>query len=294
MMTSSSSVSASPVRFASVVLIWSNSFENSPGRPRPYWARSNLCARSASVGGHAAVDVEDLARDPLRCVRSEEEDTVGDFLGEAKTLKRNSLHRGSLVLWRTGEAGQHAGVRRPGRDGVHPNSRLGELERYRFGDAFDGVLGPDVDRGESRAPVSVGRGDVDDATAALGQHRAHFVLHAQDHAENIGLERRGKTFRSLIRDRTNLPFGGGVVHGDIETAKPRDGLVDHAADVSLLANVGVDELGLRPQRAQLLDELLANLVAPAGNDHLGTLFGERDGSRAANAGETAGNQDNWL
>src|SRR5260370_31590660 len=248
-MTSSSSVSALPVRFASVVLIWSNSFENSPGRPRLYWARSNLRAHSASVGGHAAVDVEDLARDPLSCVRPEEEDTVGDFLGEAKSLKRNLLHQRSLVLWRTGEAGQHAGVSWAGRDGVHPNSRLGELERYRLGDAFDGVLGADVDRGESRAPVSVGRGDVDDAAAALGLHRAHFVLHAQDHAENIGLERRGKAFRGLVRDWTNLAFGGGIVHRDIDAAKPCDGLVDHGADIVLLADVGIAELGLRTARA---------------------------------------------
>ncbi len=114
------------------------------------------------------------------------------------------------------------------------------------------------------------------------------------HAEDVGVERRGEAFRGLIRDRTDLTFGGGVVHGDIETAEPRHGLVDHAADVSLLADVGVDELGLRSQRPQLLDELLAGLIAPAGNDHPGTLFGEGDGASAANAGETAGNQDNWL
>ena len=99
-------------------------------------------------------------------------------------------------------------------------------------------------------------------------HDAHFVLHAQDHAENIGVERRGIAFRGLVRDRANLAFGAGIVHRDIETAKPRDGLVDQSADVILLADVGVDELGLGTERAQLLDELLAGLIAPAGNDHL--------------------------
>jgi YD repeat-containing protein len=58
------------------------------------------------------------------------------------------------------------------------------------------------------------------------------VLHAQDHAENVGLERRGKAFRGLVRDRADLAFGGGVVHRDIETAKPCDGLVDQSADVT--------------------------------------------------------------
>ena len=161
---------------------------------------------------------------------------------------------------------------------------LASLERHRLGDAFDGVLGADVDRGESRALVPVGRGDIDDAAAALGLHGAHFVLHAQDHAENVGVERRGKAFRGLVRDRTNLAFGGGVVHRDIETAKPCDGLVDHGADVILLADVGVDELGLRTERAQFLDERLAGLITPAGNDHLRALLGEGDGGGAPDAG----------
>ena len=52
---------------------------------------------------------------------------------------------------------------------------------------------------------------------------------------------------SSTRDRADLAFGGGVVHRDIETAKPCDGLIDHGADVILLAHVGVDELGLRTE-----------------------------------------------
>src|SRR3981081_998108 len=116
------------------------------------------------------------------------------------------------------------------------------------------------------ALVPIGRGDVDDAAAALGLHGAHFMLHAQDHAENVGLECRGKAFRGLVRNRTNLAFGGGVVHRDIETAKPCDGLVDQSADVIFLADVSVDELGFRTERAQLLDERLAGLIAPTGDD----------------------------
>jgi serine/threonine protein kinase len=113
------------------------------------------------------------------------------------------------------------------------------------------------------------------------------VLHAQDHAENIGLKRRGKTFRGLIRDRTDLAFGGGIVHRDIDTAKPCDGLVDHGADIVLLADVGIDELGLRTERAEFLSERLAGLITPTGNDHLGALPGEGDGGC-----ESTGDQDN--
>src|SRR6266850_1976673 len=151
----------------------------------------------------------------------------------------------------------------------------------------------DVDGGPSRTLVPVGRGDVDDAAAALSLHDADFVLHAQDHAENIGVERRRIALRGLVRDRAALSFGAGIVHRDIETAKPCDGLVDQGADVILLADVGVDELGLRAERAQLLNEGLAGLITPTGNDHLRALLGEGDGGGATDAGKGARNQDNW-
>src|SRR4029077_19714767 len=110
------------------------------------------------------------------------------------------------------------------------DARLGDLERHRLRDAFDGMLAADIDRGPRRTLVPVGRGDVDDAAAALSLHDAHFVLHAQDHAEYIRVERRGHAFRGLFRDRADLAFGAGVVDRDIETAKPREGLVDQVAD----------------------------------------------------------------
>src|SRR6202040_1500319 len=93
-----------------------------------------------------------------------------------------------------------------------------------------------------------------------------------------------------VRDRADLAFGGGVVHRDIETAKPRDSLVDQSADIILLADVGVDELGLRTERAQLLHERLAGLITPTRNHHYRTLLGERDGGGVSDAGETTGDQ----
>jgi len=80
-----------------------------------------------------------------------------------------------------------------------------------------------------------------------------------------------------------VPFGCGIVHRDIQTAEPRNSLVDHRADVILLANVGVDEFGLGTKRTQLFDEFLADFIATAGNDYLGALLGEGDGRGAADA-----------
>ena len=70
------------------------------------------------------------------------------------------------------------------------------------------------------------------------------MLHAQDHAEDVRVERRGVGVRGLVGDRADLAFGAGVVDRDIESAEPGDGLVDQSADIVLVADVGVDELGL--------------------------------------------------
>src|SRR6202051_569698 len=235
-----------------------------------------------------------MAGDERLFVRRDEDDRVGYVPREHEATHRNTRHQRRLIVRRACKTGQHASVRGTRRYAVHTDSRLGDLERHRLGDAFHGVLAADIDRGPRCTLVPVGRGDVDDAAAALSLHDAHFVLHAQDHAENIRVERRGIAFRSLVRDRANLAFGAGIVHRDIETAKPWDGLVDQSADVILLADVGVDELGLRTERAQLLDERLAGLITPAGNDHLRALLGEGDGGGATDASQSAGDQYDWV
>ena len=127
---------------------------------------ANLRARTGSVRAVTAVDVEDVTRDQRGLVGRDEDDTVGDRLGEAETIQRNLRYESRLVLRRAGEAGQHSGVRWAWRDGIHTDFRLGDIERHRLGDAFDGVLAADIDGGPRRTFVPVGRGDVDNAASA--------------------------------------------------------------------------------------------------------------------------------
>jgi hypothetical protein len=120
-------------------------------------------------------------------------------------------------------------------------------------------------------------------------HDAHFVLHAQDQAENVRVERRGIAFRGLVRDGADLALGAGIVHCDIETAKPCDGLVDQVADFIVPANVGLDEDGVGAQAAQLGLESLALRFPATGNDEAGTVRGKGQSGGAANACEGSGN-----
>jgi len=74
------------------------------------------------------------------------------------------------------------------------------------------------------------------------------VLHAQEHAENIGVERRGIAFRGLLRDRAGFAFGASIVHRDIETSEALDRAVDEATDIVFLAHIGLDEFSFGTER----------------------------------------------
>jgi hypothetical protein len=68
---------------------------------------------------------------------------------------------------------------------------------------------------------------------------------------------------------------------DIEASEPCDRFVDQRTDVILLANVSVDELGLRTESSQFFGERVASAVAPSGNDDSCALAGKGDGGGAA-------------
>src|SRR5581483_8067166 len=116
----------------------------------------------------------------------------------------------------------------------------------------------------------------------------------QDHAENIRVERRGIAFRGLLRDRADLAFGAGIVHRDVETAKPCDDLVDQVAHFIVVANVGLDEGGVGTGAAQLGLESLALRFPAAGNDEAGTDLGKGQSGGATDACERSRDQNDRL
>jgi hypothetical protein len=62
----------------------------------------------------------------------------------------------------------------------------------------------------------------------------------------------------------------------------------------LPADVGVNELRFRSESAQLINERLAGLITPTGNDHLRALLGEGNGGGAPDARKGSRNQDNRI
>jgi hypothetical protein len=77
------------------------------------------------------------------------------------------------------------------------------------------------------------------------------MLHAKQRAENVGVESRRVALGGLLRHRSGLALGAGVVDGDIETTKACDGLIDHVSCVVRVAYVGIHVFGLRVESAEL-------------------------------------------
>jgi hypothetical protein len=117
------------------------------------------------------------------------------------------------------------------------------------------------------------------------------VLHAQEHAEHVGVERIGIARGSLRDDRTGGTFGAGIVDSNIEAAEARDRAIDEILDILLLAHVGTNEFGFRPKRPELGGQRTAGIVAAAGDHETGSLTRKSESGGAANAGQGTGNED---
>ena len=126
----------------------------------------------------------------------------------------------------------------------------------------------------------------------LWQHHAKFVLHAQQCAEHVGIERCHVVVRSLLRHRAGHAFRTGSVYSDIQMAKSFHGLVDQVAYVFFAPHIGTDELRFRARFADFTNELLAFFVAPTGNNNLGTLLGKRECRRPSDPRQSSCNQNN--
>src|SRR5580692_11084899 len=118
------------------------------------------------------------------------------------------------------------------------------------------------------------------------------MLHAEQRAEHIGIERRGVAVGGLFRHPAGLAFGAGAVDGRIQTTETRDGLIDQAAHIVLAAHVGADELRFAAELAQLSSQRLADVLMTAGNDDAVAFPRKSKGRRTPNSSQRAGNQDN--
>ena len=145
------------------------------------------------------------------------------------------------------------------------------------------MLASGINRRAGAAFVPKGRRDVDDAAATLGLHHAQFVFHAEDCAEDVGVEGRGIAFHGLLDSRAGFALGAGGVDGNVEPAEALHGLVDERSNVVLMAHIGADKLGFRAGGAQLGDERGACVFVTTGGNDLRPFLGKGESGGAGDA-----------
>src|SRR5260221_5358380 len=236
----------------------------------------------------AAVHGDDLARHEAGVVGCEELDDIRDVINVAEAAGRDCRRHGGGALLTPGEAVQAAGGHRAGGDGVDADALGGYLERRGPGEAIHRMLAGAVERRARAAPLTEGRGKVDDAAETLSRHHAQLMLEGKEHAADVDVEDGVVGLESLGDQLPAAAGEAGVVDGDVQLAEGFDGAVDQRTDIVLDADVRPDVFGVRAQLPELGRERVAFLVAPSRDDDGRALAGERRGRRSPDAGQGPG------
>src|SRR5438128_333739 len=88
-------------------------------------------------------------------------------------------------------------------------------------------------------------------------HHAKLMLHAQQCAEDVGVESGSVALGGLFRYGARLAFGAGVIDSHVQTTKPGHCLIDQAAHIVFVAHIGPHKFSFRAESAELANQLLA-------------------------------------
>src|SRR2546426_12017665 len=219
---------------------------------------------------------------------------MSDLLRCCETFDWHGRDECSFIFICIGEACEHARIRSARSDYVYPNSAPCDFQCCGFGHSFHRMFAGYVNGCSGSTDASIGRRDIDDAPAPLWQHHPQFVLHAQQHAEHIGVEGGGVALGGLIDDQAPLALGTGIVDGGVDPAEAGHGLIDQVAHLVFVTDVGLDERGFGAEAAKFGLESLAFGLAAAGDDEAGAGLGKGDGPGAAYACEGSSGQNDRL
>ncbi len=74
------------------------------------------------------------------------------------------------------------------------------------------------------------------------------MLHAEQRTQDVCVERRGVGFRSLFHHRTRCTLSSSAIDSNVQTTKPRDGLIHQITHFIFVADVTTDKNGLCSER----------------------------------------------
>jgi hypothetical protein len=107
----------------------------------------------------------------------------------------------------------------------------------------------------------------------LGLHHAQLMLHAQQRAEDVGIEDGRVALGGMFYNRTGLAFGSGSVYRHIKATEACHGLIDEVSYVVLVPYIRIHEFRLRVESAQLSHQISADFItSTSDNDALAPSF----------------------
>jgi hypothetical protein len=118
------------------------------------------------------------------------------------------------------------------------------------------------------------------------------MLHAEQCAEDVGVEGGRIALGGLFRHRARLALGSGVVDRHIQATKVCDGLIDEAAHIIFMADISTPILRFSADLAKFTDQFLVGFAASAPDNDVRTLFREGNRGGPSNAREGASDQNN--
>ena len=254
------------------------------------------CARRVLLGRPATVDGQDGAGD--EGIFQQREHGLGGF-GHG-TDAADGMDAGKPValgiigFGLADETVEHRGLDGTKGDGVDAHPLLGDFERGRAGQAIYGVLGRDVNPKAGHADLAGHGGGVDDGPA-VRQERGDFILHAQEHAENINVKGLAVIVLGLLfGGEAGCAFNAGIVEGVVQAAIGFDGKIHEGFDVGFLAGIGLKERGGTAGGLDGFDDRLAFGGAAAGDNDPGVAGGEVVGDLGADAAGGTGDESDFV
>ena len=184
--------------------------------------------------------------------------------------------------------------RRRGVDHRDFHARSAQLAAQGVGQADDRVLGRRVNGRVRIGSESDDRGDVDDDSAAGGEHAGQGRLGGPDQPDQVGVDQRADlVLRHLVQPA--LPAQAGVVDQDVDPVVVPQGAGDEGAGVGAAPHVCPPEHDRRGARlAAALGDVLEPVQAAGADRQASVPAGEGEGGRRADPAGGAGHENRGV
>src|SRR5258708_19507710 len=174
------------------------------------------------------------------------DDDMSDLLRCCETLDWHGRDECGLIFIRIGEACEHARIRSARSYYIYAHTGSRDFQCSGLCQSFDRMFTRHVNRCAGSADASIGRRDIDYAPAVLRKHHAQFMLHAQQHAQYIGIERGRVKLCCLLGYESPRPLSCSVVDSNVQPAKTFHVLVHQVTHFFFNAHISTNKLSLGP------------------------------------------------